>query len=317
MLKTVLKFSIAFALCLWLLKNGKLDFSLITQAFHLGHWWILGCLLIGAHLFLSSFRFKTLLDANLSRPVPYLKIISFDAIGNMFSFVLPGTAAGDMTRFYYYHQTQPELSAGKLASFLIVDRCIGVVSLLGLASLAALMQYDYLTSLDPRFRLIIIFYLIFFIALAAVILTLMTKDLSHSKWLQVLVAKFERFPKLKKILHDMLLVKLTFKTFSKCLAISLVNHASVIIGFWALILPFLPPTLNFMRVFSIIPVGLIGSALPISPAGLGVGHILFENLFKLLNVEKGASLYNLFYLVTLLVGILGIIPYLSKRFQET
>lgn len=313
MLKTVLKFSIAAVLCLWLFQNGKLDFSLITQAFHLGHWWILGVLLIGAHLFISSYRFKTLLDANLSTPVSYLKVISFDAIGNMFSFVLPGTAAGDLTRLYYYNTAHPKLTSGKLASYILVDRFMGVISLLSLASVVVLVQYDFLVSVDSRFKLIIVFYLSFLAALSSVIFIVITQDLSNTKWLQSLLNNLNRFPKIKFTLGEMLAVRLSFKTFCKCMLISFINHASVIIGFWSLIIPFLPARISFLNVVSIIPIGLIGSAMPISPAGLGVGHMLFENLFNLFNVDKGASLYNLFYLVTLLVGLAGIFPYLYTR----
>lgn len=313
MLKTVLKLSIATALCFWLFKNGKLDFTLITQAFSLGYWWILGVILIGAHLLITSCRFKTFLNANLSIPLPFLKVISFDAIGNMFAFILPGTAAGDLTRLYYYAKSNHELTAGTLASYLLVDRFMGVLSLLGIASTAGILQFTELTGMDSRFKYIILFYILCASVVLLFFILLITTNVATSPLLRFIINLFKRFPKIQKVLVDMLSVKLSLNTFIKCMLISLFNHACVILGFWSLIFPFIPNTVSFMKVFSIIPLGFMGSAIPIAPSGLGVGHVLFDNLFKLLGIYNGASIYNLYYLMTLFVALFGIIPYLFIR----
>jgi hypothetical protein len=54
----------------------------------------------------------------------------------------------------------------------------------------------------------------------------------------------------------------------------------------------------------------MATAIPISPGGLGVGHVLFANLFNLVGIDNGASLFNLFFLIAFLHNFSGVIPYL-------
>ena len=54
-------------------------------------------------------------------------------------------------------------------------------------------------------------------------------------------------------------------------------------------------------------------AIPISPAGLGVGHAIFDILFRYFSVDNGASLFNLFFIVTIFLHLLGGIPYIFSK----
>ena len=61
------------------------------------------------------------------------------------------------------------------------------------------------------------------------------------------------------------------------------------------------------------PIGMMAVAVPISPAGLGVGHAIFDGLFKLYGTFNGASLFNLYFLTTISVNLMGIFPYLMFK----
>ena len=91
---------------------------------------------------------------------------------------------------------------------------------------------------------------------------------------------------------------------------SICSQTLNIFVFWFLTKPFFEVGLPFQFAFSFIPIGLIAVAVPISPAGLGVGHAIFQNLFSLVGIFNGASLFNLFFICNLFVNLLGIIPYL-------
>jgi uncharacterized membrane protein YbhN (UPF0104 family) len=65
----------------------------------------------------------------------------------------------------------------------------------------------------------------------------------------------------------------------------------------------------------IIPLGLTAMALPIAPAGLGVGQVVFYVLFSDLvpgSGSLGASMVTIYQLVYVFVSLTGIFFYLSE-----
>lgn len=316
MLKTFLKFSFAIVLCYWLFKNGKLDFTLLSQAFHLGHLWIWGVLLLVSRLIFCPQRFKILLDTKSKTPVPYLKVFAFDAIGNLFSVILPGAAAGDVIRFFYYKKVSAEITPGILASFLTIDRLIGLMGLMGLSIVVTGFHYTSFTQLSPQLVSLFIMNVLVFIFLCIFMLFIFSKWFPKNKIKSILVKYFHQWPKVMTTLTDILYIQLNFRDFMKCFVLSVLNQIFVVTGFWLLISPLLPASTSFLKVFTIFPIGLIGSSLPITPGGLGVGHVLFDNLFRLIQIDNGASLFNIYFIVNLFVCLLGLIPYLIVRAES-
>ena len=313
MLKTFFKFSFALILCYWLFKNGKLDFSLLIQAFHSGYLWIWGVLLLVARLIFCPMRFKTLLDSNSKTPTPFLKVFSFDAIGNLFSVILPGAAAGDVIRFFYYRKIGPEITPGMVAAFLTIDRLIGLMGLMGLSIIITLINFKSFALLSPQLVSLFLLNVMIFIFMSIFMLFIFSRWFPKNKIESILTTLLSRWPKVLHTLHDVLKVQLSFHNFVKCFILSLLNQIFVFSGFGLLILPFIPESTSSLKVLTILPIGFIGSSLPIAPAGLGVGHVLFDNLFRLIQINNGASLFNLYFVVNIFVCLLGLIPYLIVR----
>jgi hypothetical protein len=57
------------------------------------------------------------------------------------------------------------------------------------------------------------------------------------------------------------------------------------------------------------PIGLITTAIPLAPGGIGIGHVAFESLYQLVGVSGGADIFNIYIIVQLSVYLLGGIPY--------
>jgi uncharacterized membrane protein YbhN (UPF0104 family) len=64
--------------------------------------------------------------------------------------------------------------------------------------------------------------------------------------------------------------------------------------------------------FTFMPVGFLSTSIPLAPAGLGVGHAVFDSLFSFFGIKNGASLFNLYFLGTVLFALLGLIPYFFR-----
>jgi hypothetical protein len=63
----------------------------------------------------------------------------------------------------------------------------------------------------------------------------------------------------------------------------------------------------------IFPFGILVTAIPLAPGGLGVGHAAFDKLFSLVGLPGGANVFNVYVLSQLFLNLLGIFPYLSLK----
>jgi uncharacterized membrane protein YbhN (UPF0104 family) len=67
--------------------------------------------------------------------------------------------------------------------------------------------------------------------------------------------------------------------------------------------------------FVLVPLGLMVTAIPISPGGLGVGQVAFLGLFQMVGTAQGANLITLYMAAYALVNVSGalLIPFLRLR----
>jgi uncharacterized membrane protein YbhN (UPF0104 family) len=71
--------------------------------------------------------------------------------------------------------------------------------------------------------------------------------------------------------------------------------------------------LSLLSVYVIVPLGLLVTAIPIAPAGVGTGNFAFLYLFHLIGSERGADIYSLLAITNILIGCIGGIIYLRYR----
>ena len=200
-----------------------------------------------------------------------------------------------------------------MASLIILDRLIGLLALVGLGALISLVQWESLSNLNNGLIPFIYLNLFISIGLFFFLILLFTPLLSHQKILNLISRFSSNWPRVKNSLIDLLSIRLSYKIFVESFVLSILNQIMIFAGFCMMAAPFLPEELSLLNLFAIIPIGMIGSSVPITPSGLGVGHILFDNLFKLLGVNNGASLFNLFFVAYTLINLLGIIPYVLYK----
>lgn len=81
--------------------------------------------------------------------------------------------------------------------------------------------------------------------------------------------------------------------------------------FWLLARKFAEgSTLDFSTVLSVFPIGQITMAVPIAPAGMGVGHAVFDKLLSYSQITNGASLFNLYFFFVITFNLMGIFSYI-------
>lgn len=274
---------------------------------------MLGLGFLFSRLFIGSLRCKILLSAKSQEKISYSKVLGFNAIGSFFSVILPGSSAGDVVKFFYFRNLSQRLSATTVASIIALDRLIGILALLFIGTLVCILQWKSIQNLHPQLKYFVFINGFLCGSLGIFIFLFFTDFVPQKKFIKILSDYFSRWPKLLGVLTDMLSIKLTFWPFLQCFILSLLNQLMIFFSFWALASPFIPEKASFLHILTILPIGMIGAALPIAPAGLGVGHVLFDNLFRLLQIDNGASLFNLQFVAITLVNLIGIIPYVYMK----
>ena len=311
MFKTLLKFGFAAAILVWLINKGEIDFSLIETV--LTQYPLRVMLTISLILFSAigtSFRWKLLLEVKSQGKLPGKKIVGLTWIGLLFSSILPGAVTGDVLKVVYARDLDPTLSKTYLITSALMDRIIGLLGLLFLLGFFSIINYQDLVSHGPAMeRLLHINFLLLFGSLVFFITLFLPKKIQG-----VLLNLFEKIPfvgiAFKKVLSGVWAMGQEKLVILKCLMMSLVFQMGNTLAIYIISYPFFNVELSLSRVFTFVPLGLMSTALPISPAGMGVGHAIFGSLFSYYGVAKGASLFNLYFLCAVFVNLLGIFPFL-------
>ncbi len=96
-------------------------------------------------------------------------------------------------------------------------------------------------------------------------------------------------------------------------ALTIFNQAFMIAGFFCLGLTLGMSNVTVLDYVVYAPCGMLSTILPVAPMGLGVGQVVFLELFKLAHSDQGGNLFSLYLLMTLLMNILGGVFYLSHK----
>jgi glycosyltransferase 2 family protein len=316
MLKTIfinlLKLSVAAALITWLLKSGKLDFKLLAELQHHPLTLLTAVLLSIVNFWNISYRWKSILKARSTVEIPLSGMLQITWIGQFFSSVLPGSVSGDLIKILYVQKYEQKFSKKFLFASIFIDRLMGLAGLILLVGISSFLfssriiknAPDMKPLLDFNYLLVIavIFSLIIFIFLHDSIRNLLLKLQS------LFLTSF--FSRMVILWDDLVMIK---SRMLKAVLLSVLVQFIGVIVFWILIYPHVGDKLDFFQALAFIPLGLMTLALPVAPSGLGVGHAIFQKLFEFSGILNGASLFNLYFVVTLTVNLLGVFPYLMTR----
>lgn len=310
MIFALLKFIFAGGIIYWLLQSGKLDLSIISNSLESGTSVYKAASIYLFVILISSFRWKKILEVKTELPLKYKKVLPINWIGLFFSTFLPGVVTGDVVKLLYIKDESKEFSKTFLLTSVFIDRIIGVCGLLFVAGVTSILNYQELVRLSDEVAVLIHFNFMLFVGAVCFIIGLCLPK-NVQKLIYDLCLKIPKIGlKVKTTLEQAWLLGNYKKTTFLCLGISILVQFLGITSIWILTKPYYPAPISLSLLLGIIPTGLISIAIPISPSGAGVGHVVFEKLFSLLGVPNGASLFNLHFLIIIFVNLIGVIPYI-------
>ena len=309
-IKSFLKVAFAFTVVFWLIAKGQLDFSLITKSVDNLKFLAFGFCIITILVSLGGYRWKILLEIKSQKTLPIIDVMKVNWIGLFFSSFLPGIVTGDVIKLFYAKELDESLDKTFLMMSIILDRTLGLSGLVLLMGVFSFFNYEALSNLGSNMEAVLRLNMFIFFS---IILVLMFLFLPFSL-IYPLVTKVKDFPLIGplifKIYTHLRDIENDKKSVVSCLLLSIFIQFLHIIAFLVLTYPFYEKPISLSWAFSLIPLGDIAIALPISPSGLGVGHVAFQSLFEFIGINNGANLFNIYFIVMISVNCLGVFPYI-------
>lgn len=309
-IKLILKLAFALAIIGWLLKSGKLDFSLVQQSLTSGYNWLYCILLLILQDCISGIRWRWLLQLNSEQEFPYPSMVRITWIGLFFNSFLPGAVTGDFIKLLYIKDLDPKMSKTYLVTSVLIDRILGLTGLLCIMGVSSVIFYSELVTISKQMEYLLHINLLLFAGALGFLTFLFAPKVLQQKMLNLSESIPVLGDKIYKTLNSVWMIGQNKRVLLQCLLISVFLQTINFAAFYVISSPFYTTEIPFKYIITLIPIGFMFVAVPISPAGLGVGHVVFERLFSYVEVAGGASFFNLYFLALVFVNSFGFLPYI-------
>ena len=325
----VLKFSAATGVVVYLWARGDISWEPLREA--LGRWehTLPAFLLLSAMPLVHFWRWQSLLRANRLH-LPHREVFSFLMVSKFFNMAFPGYISGDILRGFYVSRRASEYGGTgqpgepprepndpaeptarvvppAVVASIVLDRIAGLVPLFALCLMGLFGSLSYPI---PREIVVSVGALAALGLLAPLLLFLLTYRRPQPA---ALLARLVRWPRLEQFVSAFYegahRYARNLKLIRNILAFSFLNQGLAIVSFilfgWALRIE--APVMSYLL---LVPLGLLVTAVPVSPAGLGVGQVAFLALFHLVGTSQGANLFTLYMASYVLINLTGALLYL-------
>ena len=296
------------------MRSGNLDVGALRLYVDRPALLIADLALFASGIVIASIRFRVLLRiANVDAPLSLLLRLQLTAA--FFNVVIPGNIGGDVVKALYVARDQPAEKRTTILLLAFVERLLGVSALVLTGTLVAITRAPMLMN-DPLLRPLAVAVSIvglgtFFGGLLALAIV---RKAGHR-----LDAYTSGPSKLSKLLNRLVaslrIVSAGPRNIAAALGLSALFHVLAIGFFTVLTRTILEKPVPYSSVATVFPLGLLTLLLPISPSGLGVGHVVFKRLFEAIGLQGGATIFNVYLLGQIVPCLVGVIPFLSLRKQ--
>ncbi|MDT8445528.1 MAG: lysylphosphatidylglycerol synthase transmembrane domain-containing protein [bacterium] len=309
-----LKIGLTLSILWWLITQDKLNLELLQLFWSDPLFLILLAVQMAIFIPLNTLRWRFFLKP-LGLEQNFWRLQRVTWVGFFFNTVLPGAVTGDLVKAMYV--IQPGVAGQKTcaATSLVLDRFTGLFGLIIMAAGALTLHPSWLTQGSNMSGLAWSVLVLFGGTLLFYGLVLWRFEEGRDPVLRL----FSKLPLGERLAR----IYSTFKSYENhpgilagTLGLTVAIH-SLIAGYFYLVAHALGlQGASFFDQILIMPLGLITTALPISPGGLGLGHAAFDQLYQLFGMSGGADVFN-FYLVIQLLGFApgGLIYLLLTRKQ--
>jgi uncharacterized protein (TIRG00374 family) len=314
--KSILLFAakalVAALLIGWLVQSGSLDVGAAALLVERPTLLAMDLVLFAYGAFIGTLRFRVLLGlADVA--VPFWTLFRLQMTAFFFNVVIPGNIGGDVVKGLYVARDAEGSSRTSILLLVFVERLLGVSALVLMGAVVVVLRGSAILS-DALLRPLAI--AVLFLGAATLfggaIALLVVRHAGDR--LERVVSGPSRLAKiLSQLVASARILSRSPRRLFVVLGLSMSFHAASIAFFTVLTRAVLATTIPYSAVATVFPLGLLSMMLPISPAGLGVGHVVFKRLFDAIGLAGGASVFNVYLIGSLVPCLLGVFPFLALK----
>ncbi len=307
-----IKFGITFGILTYLYRKGMLDFSKVHAVMTNIPVVILTFSILIMNQLAGVIRWRWLLQGqNLT--LPFRETLSLSMIGVFFNTAIPGAVSGDLIKGYYVVKKQSD-GKGKVKAFttLLLDRILGLSALVFVSFCSMLLHLR--SSLESSTLKPLCGMISLMLGGIVVFYAFVLIRFPYTQQIQNRLTKLPMGEIFLKLFNAFKAYENSKRTILKGFFISVFIHLFLITAIVILsrnLAGFENVPLD--KFYFLVPFGLLVTAIPIAPAGLGTGHAAFLGLFQLMGTNSGADLFTAFVSFQLLMSLIGGLFYLRYK----
>ncbi|MCA9588835.1 MAG: flippase-like domain-containing protein [Myxococcales bacterium] len=307
------KVLVATALLTWLLRGGNLDLGALVVVARTP--WLLAtnfAMWAFVAVVLGGLRWRVLLTLAGAHP-KLSRVFSLQLVALFFNVVIPGNVGGDVLKALYVARNEDADKRAPILVVVFVERMLGLSGLVALALFVTAVRFPTLWS-TPSLRPLVMSVGLLgfgFVLVPALIVLLMRR---FGERIEARLDGPSRLAGLaRKLVQAFRLMATRPGPLVGGMLISILMHGITVAWFALLAREIEGQAASFSAVATIYPLGVLTMILPISPAGVGVGHAAFEKLFAMIGLTGGSTVFNVFLVGQIIPCTIGAIPYVSLR----
>jgi glycosyltransferase 2 family protein len=307
LLFALVRLGIGIGLLVYLAKSGILDLRALSKLLTAWPITLAAVALLLFDVFLMAARLSWLFRPQ-SLLLSLRMSLQLTLVGFFFGTFLPGAAGGDFAKLFYATRENKGRQT-EIVTVVMFDRVIGLFSMCLLPLLLAPLFPDLIRNVPVLRYLLLTVALLALGLLAGFLLCLWKQPI-----IEILGWKAFGFLRWKNLAIRGLETIQTYHrspgTLVAALGASMLADVALI-GVTALGVLVVNPSGLSMKMCLVIPMGYMANSMPLTPGGLGVGETAFNALFDITGLHGGAEALLCWRVWSALVGILGLIFYLS------
>jgi len=312
LLLTAGKLAVAALLVGWLLRSGTLDLAALGLLFERPGLLAADLGVFALAAVFGALRWRLLLrlaDVRLSVG----RALQLQLTGLFFNVVIPGNIGGEIVKSVYAARRAAPARRPTVFLIAFVDRLLGIAGLVAVAFAVTLLRGRAVWE-DPRLR-----------ELASAVMALAALTFGVPVLLVAIIRRsgdrLERrlggTTRLARMLGQLVaaarLVSARPSLLVAALSLAIIAHVAAMGLFAALAAAVTLRDVSLSTLASVYSLGMLTVVLPISPAGIGVGHVAFDRLFAIIGLGGGATVFNIFLIGQIAPCLVGAVPYLALR----
>ncbi len=314
-LLTLLQLVITAGILFLLFRNPETRAEMANALRHADLRWLLaGIAISGAVEFIGGVRWQYLLYVQEIR-LPWWRILALTIIGVFFNFIAPGGTGGDLVKTFYLMKETPGKRTLALLS-VIMDRILGLLSVVVLAGIFITLRWDWLTSTRSTKQFVWTALAILAVAVAMIGASFLLSGLGL---VHRLPARMPGRDRLAEFALAYNLYARAWKTTLAAFLASMIGNLGYFATFYCAARALAQPGMklpSLLDMFAIMPVVNTIVSMPVSVGGVGVREGLFQVFVGGLTGVSGAVaviISSTGFALTAFWGIVGGLVYLLYR----